>query len=84
MFGYTEERKGERQLIADYARTVDELLGALDADRLGLAVEIASIPEHIRGYGHVKEKHLHAAKAREAELLGLWRNPKSLHIVQAA
>jgi len=84
VFGYTDERKGERQLIADYGRTVDELLGALDADRLGLAVEIASIPEHIRGYGHVKEKHLHAAKAREAELLGLWRNPKSLHIVQAA
>jgi indolepyruvate ferredoxin oxidoreductase len=84
VFGYTEERKGERQLIADYGRTVDELLGALDGDRLGLAVEIASIPEHIRGYGHVKEKHQHAAKAREAELLGLWRNPKSLHIVQAA
>ena len=34
------------------------------------------------GYG--TEKHLHAAKAREAELLGLWRNPKALHIVQAA
>lgn len=84
VFGYTEERKGERQLIADYGSTVDELLASLDADRLGLAVEIASIPEHIRGYGHVKEKHLHAAKAREAELLGLWRNPKSLHIVQAA
>jgi indolepyruvate ferredoxin oxidoreductase len=84
IFGYTDERKGERQLIADYGNTVDELLGALDADRLGLAVEIASIPEHIRGYGHVKEKHLHTAKAREAELLGLWRNPKSLHIVQAA
>ena len=61
-----------------------ELLGTLDGDKLGLAVEIASIPEHIRGYGHVKEKHLHAAKTREAELLTLWRNPKALHIVQAA
>jgi indolepyruvate ferredoxin oxidoreductase len=84
VFGYTDERKGERQLIADYEKTTGELLAALDAGKLGLAVEIASIPEHIRGYGHVKEKHLHAAKAREAELLGLWRNPKALHIVQAA
>ena len=84
LFGYTDERKGERQLIADYEKTVGELLGTLNGDKLGLAVEIASIPEHIRGYGHIKEKHLHAAKAREAELLGLWRNPKALHIVQAA
>jgi len=84
VFGRTEERRGERRLIADYERTVDELLAGLDAARLPLAVEIASIPEHIRGYGHVKEKHLHEAKAREAELLATWRNPKALHIVQAA
>ncbi|WNH54152.1 indolepyruvate ferredoxin oxidoreductase family protein [Stenotrophomonas oahuensis] len=84
MFGRTEERRGERQLIEDYARTVDELLAGLDDDRVALAVEIASIPEHIRGYGHVKEAHLHAAKAREAALLAQWRNPKALHIVQVA
>jgi indolepyruvate ferredoxin oxidoreductase len=39
-------------------------------------VEIASIPEFIRGYGHVKERHLKPAKAREAELLSQWRNPQ--------
>lgn len=83
IFGYTEERRGERQLIADYEKTLRELLGALDAGRLALAVDIASIPEHIRGYGHVKEAHLHEAKAREAALLATWRNPKALHIVQA-
>ncbi|WP_425603695.1 DUF6537 domain-containing protein, partial [Stenotrophomonas capsici] len=55
-----------------------------DARRLALAVDIASIPEHIRGYGHVKEAHLHEAKAREAALLATWRNPKALHIVQMA
>ncbi len=84
VFGYTEERRGERQLIADYEQTLQELLAALDAGRLPLAVDIASIPEHIRGYGHVKERHLHEAKAREAALLATWRNPKALHIVQAA
>ena len=84
IFGHTAERRGERQLIADYERTLQELLGSLDAGRLALAVEIASIPEHIRGYGHVKEAHLHDARAREAALLATWRNPKALHIVQAA
>ncbi len=84
VFGYTAERRGERQLIADYEQTLQELIGALDARRLALAVDIASIPEHIRGYGHVKEAHLHEAKAREAALLATWRNPKALHIVQAA
>lgn len=47
-------------------------------------MEIASIPEHIRGYGHVKEAHFAQAKAREAALLAQWRNPKALHIVQVA
>ncbi|MBD9537506.1 indolepyruvate ferredoxin oxidoreductase family protein [Stenotrophomonas sp. STM01] len=84
VFGYTEERRGERQLIADYEKTLQELLGGLDARRLALAVDIASIPEHIRGYGHVKEAHLHEAKAREATLLATWRNPRALHIVQMA
>ncbi|UBB25220.1 indolepyruvate ferredoxin oxidoreductase family protein [Pseudoxanthomonas japonensis] len=84
VFGRTAERRGERQLISDYERTLDQLLGSLDADRLGLAVDIASIPEHIRGYGHVKERHLHEAKAREAELLAQWNNPRALHVVQVA
>ncbi|MCW0454435.1 indolepyruvate ferredoxin oxidoreductase family protein [Xanthomonas sacchari] len=84
VFGYSAERRGERQLIADYLATVDELLQRLQADNLALAVQIASIPEHIRGYGHVKEAHLHEAKQQEARLLATWRNPKALHIVQAA
>jgi indolepyruvate ferredoxin oxidoreductase len=69
IFGYTEERKMERRLIADYFATIDRLLGKLTADNAALAAEIASIPEHIRGYGHVKEAHVHKAKAREAELV---------------
>ena len=84
IFGRTEERRGERQLIADYEQTVALLLDGLSDERVALAVEIASIPEHIRGYGHVKEAHLHKAKAREAVLLAQWRNPKALHIVQVA
>ncbi|WP_045729256.1 indolepyruvate ferredoxin oxidoreductase family protein [Xanthomonas sp. GPE 39] len=82
VFGYSAERRDERQLIADYIATVDELLQRLQTDNLALAVQIASIPEHIRGYGHVKQAHLDDAKQREARLLATWRNPKALHIVQ--
>ncbi len=74
IFGRTEERKMERQLIEDYFATIKLLLDKLDAGNVALATEIASIPEHIRGYGHVKEAHLHKAKAREAELLARWEN----------
>ena len=83
VFGYTAERRSERQLIAHYSATVDMLLERLDANNVGLAVQIASIPEHIRGYGHVKHAHLQQAKAREAALLAQWRNTKALHVVQA-
>ncbi len=75
LFGYTAERKMERALIDEYFATVDELLGKLDRDNLGLAIEIATIPEHIRGYGHIKEEHLVEARKRREELLTAWRNP---------
>ncbi|GGZ71677.1 indolepyruvate ferredoxin oxidoreductase [Lysobacter xinjiangensis] len=82
VFGKTHERRMERQLIADYVRTVEGLLAKLDAGNVDLAAQIASIPEHIRGYGHVKEAHLEKAKAREAELLREWDNP--LRLVRVA
>ncbi|MDN5781007.1 MAG: indolepyruvate ferredoxin oxidoreductase family protein, partial [Luteimonas sp.] len=82
IFGYTDERRMERQLIADYEKTIGSLLDTLDGGNADLAAGIAGIPEQIRGYGHVKEAHLHKAKTREAELLAEWNNP--LRIVQAA
>jgi indolepyruvate ferredoxin oxidoreductase len=82
VFGYTAERRGERALIGEYEKTISLLLEKLDGGNVDLAAAIASIPEHIRGYGHVKEAHLHKAKAREAELLREWDNP--LRVVQAA
>ena len=75
VFGYSAERRGERQLIEAYERIVEELLANLSHDNHALAVEIASIPENIRGYGHVKERHLAEAKAQEAGLLAAFRSP---------
>ncbi|TQV81688.1 indolepyruvate ferredoxin oxidoreductase family protein [Denitrobaculum tricleocarpae] len=76
IFGHTDERKMERQLIADYESMLDELIAGLSHDTHAVAVDLASVPEHIRGYGHVKERHITEAKAREAALLQSFRNPE--------
>ncbi len=49
VFGYSAERRIERQLVADYERTIGGLLDSLSAENVGTAADIASIPEHIRG-----------------------------------
>ena len=72
LFGKTEERRMERQLLADYEACIAELLKNLNADKLPLAAEIARIPEEIRGYGHVKERHVKAARAKWDGLMGRW------------
>ena len=74
-FGRTAERKAERATITRYRETVDELCRGLDHDKHALAVEIAAMPEHVRGYGHVKERHAAQAAKREAELLAAFRAP---------
>jgi indolepyruvate ferredoxin oxidoreductase len=74
VFGHTEERKTERALIGEYKAAIDEVLASLDAGKLLLATEIARIPEDIRGYGHVKERHLQAARPKWAALMNQWRS----------
>ena len=75
IFGRTEERRTERALIGQYEQTVRGLLAKIDAGNLALAEQIASIPEEIRGYGHVKERHLIAAREKEAKLLAMFDAP---------
>ena len=77
-FGYTAERKTERALIGQYESLIDEVLGGLTAANHALAIKLASIPDDIRGYGHVKDAHLEKAKRKEADLLAQWRNPQAL------
>lgn len=69
IFGYSAERKTERQLIEDYKKTIQTLLNNLKPTNYDLAVEIASIPEEIRGFGHVKEAHLEPALEKQEKLL---------------
>ena len=72
-FGYTSERRMERKLIKEYEHTMREVIERLDSDNHALAVQVAEIPEQIRGFGPVKERHRAKAKAREAELLESYR-----------
>ncbi len=69
VFGRTAERRLERALARDYARLIEALLPRLDAASLPLAVELAALPQRIRGYGHVKRAAVRRARQREAELL---------------
>jgi indolepyruvate ferredoxin oxidoreductase len=73
-FGRTLERRTERKLIGDYEAMLDEVLAGLTPDNHQIAVALAAIPEKIRGFGHVKQQHLTAAKADEAALLEQFRS----------
>jgi len=73
IFGKTEERRTERALIGEYRATVEELLRGLTADTLPAALEIARLPEDIRGYGHVKARNLAAVKPKWERLMAQWR-----------
>jgi indolepyruvate ferredoxin oxidoreductase len=77
IFGYTHERRIERQLIIDYEATLRELATALNPDNHALAIEIASLPEQIRGFGPIKQRNLEQVKVRETELLAMLRNSKA-------
>jgi indolepyruvate ferredoxin oxidoreductase len=75
IFGYTEERKTERRLIGAYIDTITDVIGALSPQNHAMAVQIAALPDQIRGFGHVKEKNLEKVKEREANLLAAFRKP---------
>ena len=73
VFGRSAERRMERQLVKDYASLMDEVLAGLAPHNHALAVALARIPEEIRGFGHVKNRHVTLAKAKEEALLAEFR-----------
>ena len=73
-FGYTRERKMERGLIRDYESLIVEMLANLSQKNHRTAVELACLPERIRGFGHVKERNVAAAAAERDRLLQQLRN----------
>ena len=73
IFGRSAERRMERRLIEEYFATVEELLAGLRPENLAFAVDLASVPDRIRGYGHVKERNVAEAETERAALLERWR-----------
>ena len=76
IFGRSDERRAERQLIVDYEKLIVALLDKLTADNLGTAVALAELPEQIRGYGHVKEAAMARALTQQAALLAKFQTPQ--------
>ena len=68
-FGYTIERKTERQLIKNYENIIDLLVNNLNSRNHSIAIEIASLPLQIRGFGHIKERSLKTVQECENRLL---------------
>ncbi len=81
IFGKTEERRGERALIYEYQASIDVVLSQLNDSNHAIAVEIARIPEQIKGYGHVKERNLKAARVKWSALMDEFQNPKAVQRV---
>jgi indolepyruvate ferredoxin oxidoreductase len=84
VFGKTEERRTERALIGEYEALVREVISGLSAQKHALAVELANLPDGIRGYGHVKENNLKGVRVKWQELLGRWRAPQGSQAQHAA
>jgi indolepyruvate ferredoxin oxidoreductase len=76
-FGYTQERRMERALVAEYQQTVEELLVRLSPHNHALAVQLASLPEEMRGFGYIKQRNVAAAREKGRQLLEQWRSPQA-------
>jgi indolepyruvate ferredoxin oxidoreductase len=77
IFGKTEERHHERQMIEDYIRLLDEITPQINAANYAVAVALVSVPDEIRGYGHVKEKSVAVAQKLQAERLQAFREARA-------
>ena len=73
IFGLTSERKHERALIADYCDSVEEIIATLASHNHAVALQVALIPEQIKGFGHVKEKAIGSARAKWADAMVAFR-----------
>ncbi len=80
IFGRTAERRTERRLVEEYFARMREVAAGLDRENHGAAVELARVPEYIRGFGHVKERHIAGARSREAQALAAFRDPAAARL----
>jgi indolepyruvate ferredoxin oxidoreductase len=84
LFGYSAERRTERALIEKYEQAVALILEKTTPAHYETAVRLASAPELIRGYGHVKQAGLAQAEAAWAEAAQQLEQPPVIELHRAA
>ncbi len=80
IFGYTAERRMERQLLIDYQKLLELLIAELTPQNYSAAVELAKLPQTIKGFGHIKERNVETARKLEADLIVKFKNPSLLKV----
>jgi len=84
VFGRTAERRMERRLLAEYEADLALIAGRLSADRIEAAAALASVPQLVRGFGHVKEDNARKAAEERRRLLERLDAPAGTPRLQAA
>lgn len=74
IFGYSQERKTERQLITEYQKILKLIETSLTPKNLDIALELANLPDDIRGYGHIKQKNIKKTTLKKENLLKKFLN----------
>lgn len=77
IFGRSDERRMERRLIDDYRDAIESILPTLNRSNLAQAVEIADLPDGVRGFGHVKKRSVDEMEEKKAQLLASWVEAKA-------
>ena len=83
IFGRSQERRAERQLIGEYQAMVEEILARLSPANHAIAVELAALPLEIRGFGHIKQANIVRVKPKEEALLTRFRSAPLPHVLAA-
>ncbi|MEI5681163.1 MULTISPECIES: indolepyruvate ferredoxin oxidoreductase family protein [unclassified Mesorhizobium] len=84
VFGYTAERRMERDLLARYERDLDLIGTSLVAEKIEAATALASVPALIRGYGHVKAASATKAAGERERLVERFTGARIDTVLQAA
>ncbi len=84
VFGYTAERRMERQLLAQYEQDVEVIRASLAPGRIDAAAALASVPALIRGYGHVKHANAQKAASERQRLLARLKSNDNAEVLKAA
>ncbi len=67
-FKNTSEAKLARQVLADYEADIDFAIANATPGKAAQVADLLNLPDQIRGYGHVRERHVKAASAKRAAL----------------